>query len=58
MRWRVISIRPNGLVRRIFGAGAVALHGVAQGAFHAPAMALLAHVDEVVHDHAAQVPQP
>ena len=57
IRWRVISIRPKGLVRRILVRARSRLHGVAQGTFHAAAMLLLAHVDEVVDDHAAQIAQ-
>src|SRR5262245_13007614 len=37
------------------GAGAVAFDGFAHGAFDAAAVALLAHVDEVVDDDAAQI---
>ena len=58
MRCRVISIRPNGLMRRIFVRARSRLHGVAQRALDAAAMPLLPHVDEVVDDHAAQVAQP
>ena len=36
----------------------IALDGVAQGALHVAAMAFLAHVDEIVDDHAAEVAQP
>ena len=57
MRWRVISIRPKGLVRRILRACPVAVHGVAQRPFDVAAMSFLPHVDEVVDDHAAQIAQ-
>src|SRR5262249_48811083 len=40
------------------GAGAIALDGVAHGLLDATAMLLVAHVDEVVDDHATQVAQP
>ena len=40
------------------GPSPVALDGLAQGPLHAAAMPLLAHVDEVVDDHAAQVAKP
>src|SRR5207302_3001357 len=40
------------------GAGAVAFDGVAQGFFHAAAVALLAHVDEIIDDDAAEVAEP
>ena len=40
------------------GAGPVAPDRVAQGPLDAAAMPLLAHVDEVVDDHAAQIAQP
>ena len=39
-------------------AGAVAADGVAERALDVAAVALLAHVDEVVHDHAAQIAEP
>ena len=39
-------------------AGPVALHRVAQRPLDVAAMAVLAHVDEVVHHHAAQVAEP
>src|SRR5579872_690826 len=40
-----------------FRSGPIAPDGVPQGALDAPAMALFAHVDEVVDDHAPQVAQ-
>src|SRR5439155_8587129 len=41
-----------------FGAGAVTAQGVVEGPLDAAAMALAAHVDEVVDDHAAEVAEP
>ncbi len=40
------------------GACAIALDGLAQGTLDPTTMALFAHVDEVVDDHAAQVAEP
>ncbi len=58
IRCRVISMRPNCEMRRIFVRARSRRSAVAEGVLHLPPVRLTLHVDEVVDDHAAEVAQP
>ncbi len=55
MRWRVISMMPNWLMRRTLVLARSFLKLSCRRCFELAAMALVAQVDEIADDHAAQI---